>query len=184
MQALKSGHVQFDIGEHYEKMSFRNRYVIAGGNGMVRLSIPLQAGRGQRTAMKNVAIANSDKWQQNHWRTLVSAYSRAPYWEYYASMLEDLYKQEFALLKDFNEATIRFVARQLKLSIVFETSGQYIQAGESCIDLRAVKPATAIASTFRPYHQVFEERNGFLPNLSILDLLFAEGPYSAKVLEG
>lgn len=182
MQALKAEKIVFDIGEHYEKMSFRNRYIIAGGNGLVRLSIPLQAGRDQRTAMHEVAIANKEQWQQNHWRTLVSAYSRAPYWEYYAPLLQDLYHKQYTLLTDFNAASMAFITQQLKLELNVETSKQYIEANKVAIDMRPIKPAAIINGTFHNYHQVFAERLGFLPNLSILDLLFAEGPYAKQLL--
>jgi len=184
MHALKADKICFDLGEHFEKMSFRNRYVIAGSSGEIRLSIPLLAGRDQRLAMKEVAIANTERWQQNHWRTLVSAYSRAPYWEYYAPQLEVLYRKEYKLLSDFNAASIRFVAQQLKLEMLSTTSTDYLEASENDMDLRSIKPATKLDTIFTPYHQVFEARHGFLPNLSILDLLFAEGPYAVRVLMG
>lgn len=182
MQALKAEKIVFDVGEHFEKMSFRNRYIIAGGNGLVRLSIPLQAGRDQRTAMHEVGIANSENWQQNHWRTLVSAYSRAPYWEYYAPLLRDLYHKQYALLTDFNAASIAFIAQQLKLHLNIETSQQYVEVNAEAIDLRSIKPTTVLTTSFFAYHQVFEDKHGFLTNLSILDLLFAEGPYAKQLL--
>src|SRR5688572_763281 len=84
--------VCWDLGEHFEKMSYRNRFIISAANGPLKLSIPLQGGRDQRAAMKDILVSNDQDWQKQHWRTLVSAYNRSPYFEFYAISLEQLFK--------------------------------------------------------------------------------------------
>lgn len=171
--------ITFDNAEHFEKMSYRNRYRIQGANNPVQLSIPLVAGRDQRTPMAAVAIASHERWQVQHWRTLVSIYRRSPFWEYYEPSLAELFNNPFTELTAFNLASYQWVARQLKLSIPLAETDTFVAtcpAGTS--DLRHMKPATeqALHARFPHYYQVFADRIGFQPNLSILDLLFSEGP--------
>jgi hypothetical protein len=81
--ALQSSKILLDEHEHFEKMSFRNRYMLAGANGVITLSIPLQEGRQQRKPMSEIKICNKTDWQKVHWRTLQSVYNRSPYFEFY-----------------------------------------------------------------------------------------------------
>jgi WbqC-like protein len=183
-QVMNADEVIFDGAEHFQKMSYRNRYRISGANNSVLLSIPLVNGRDQRTPAKDVRIFNGASWQKQHWRTLVSVYSRTPYFEHYAESLKPLFDAEYDLLIDFNRASITWVARHLKFK--FQTSETAIYTKEyppGVIDLRNFKEKTG-AGEFRKYYQVFEDRLGFIPNLSILDLLFSEGPGTVQMLKG
>jgi hypothetical protein len=170
--------------EHYQKVSFRNRCNIAGPNGRITLSVPLSKGKNQRTVMKDVKISNEEKWQSLHWKTLVSAYRRSPWFEYFEADLENLYTKPFEYLLDWNIACLEWVNKQIGLSVPVTFTNEYqkevttpgvIDARESVLPM----PAT----TSEPlYTQVFQERIGFIPNLSILDLLFCEGKQSLKKL--
>ncbi|HRO42319.1 MAG TPA: WbqC family protein [Flavipsychrobacter sp.] len=196
-QVLQTEKVVFDVNEHFEKMTYRNRYHIAGANGLLKMSIPIQGGREHKSAMGNTRIANQDKWQQQHWRTLISAYSNAPYFEFYCSALEELFIRKFEWLADFNLATIHWLKQQLQISFEEQNTNAFQkQYPDATCDLRNSKsetqrsPSIIHTSTFQLsnlptvqlYQQVFQERTGFLPNLSLLDLLFAEGPYALKWL--
>lgn len=175
--------IMFDIAEHFEKMTYRNRYAIAGANGKIQLSIPLVCGRNQRTPMADVMIYNKENWQVQHWRTLVSVYRRSPYFEHYEHSLESLYNTPFEKLTDFNLASIQWLKKQLHLSFTEEVATRYEKHyAEGTTDIRSLKPAVEkkAMDNFPVYYQVFTERTGFLPNLSILDLLFSEGPYSMR----
>lgn len=173
--------ITFDKAEHFEKMSYRNKYRISGANNPIQLSIPLVNGRQQRCAMKDVQIFNDGKWQVQHWRTLVSVYKQTPYWEFYEQSLQILFETPYTSLIAFNMATFRWAQQQLKLKTPFEETDKYIATYPSEItDLRHIKPSKEIEQlgNFPRYYQVFEDRIGFLPNLSILDLLFSEGPHA------
>lgn len=176
--------LQLDNAEHFQKMSYRNRYYVAGGNGQIQLSVPLVHGRNQRIPVRDVQISNDVRWQVQHWRTIVSAYKRAPYFEYYEPSLSSLFNAQFHLLADFNMATIQWIKEQLKYPIQIEITNEYIKTYPAdVVDLRTMKPAEEQNKPgFPPYYQLFNERHGFLPNLSILDLLFAEGTYAAQWL--
>jgi hypothetical protein len=181
---LAAGNVCFDRGEHFAKMSYRNRYYITGGNGLIQLNVPLTKGREQRTAMGGVGISNKENWQVQHWRTLVSVYNRSPYFQHYELSLKEVFEREFTSLADFNLASIEWLRKQLKADIQVSFADSFQKDyGAGYIDLRHMKPGIEREPVIdAPYYQAFNERNGFLPNLSMLDLLFAEGPYAVRWL--
>ncbi|MEI8279723.1 MAG: WbqC family protein [Bacteroidota bacterium] len=184
--SLDADTVCFDKAEHFQKMSLRNRYYIAAANSVVTLSIPLLHGRNQRTEMQDVHICNKDKWQMQHWRTLTSAYNRSPYFSYYAHSLQILFEQEYATIIDFNLASVHWLKEQLQIhweeAILNTFKKNYDDAN---YDLRIMYARGLInnkSDSFPTYYQVFQDRNGFIPDLSMLDLLFAEGPYALNWL--
>lgn len=176
--------VTFDYAEHFEKRSYRNRYYITGANGLIQLSIPLEKGRNQRTAMKDVSIDYSERWQIQHWRTIFSVYGNAPFFEFYASMLQPLFEKEYEFLSDFSMDTIHWVKQQLNVNFEKGVANVY-QSNYDGVDIRkSFKPGienTALKEQGL-YYQLFEERNGFYPNLSILDILFSEGPAALGII--
>ncbi len=162
-----------DGHEHFGKMSERNRYRICGANNSILLSIPLVKGREQRTAMKDILIANSYNWQVQHWRTITSVYNRSPFFAHYEPSLYKLYSQQYDMLTDFCLDSLKWCFTHLNLSMALEHTSQYQHSYPGSTDLRTLKKFEAAAT---PYYQVFQDRIGFIPGLSILDLLFSEGP--------
>jgi hypothetical protein len=201
--SYKFSNIVFDQYEYYQKMSFRNRCQIAGAEGMINLSVPLAKGRDQKTIMKDVKISDRDNWQDQHWKTILSCYSRSPWFEYYRDGLEDLYLRPFVFLLDWNLHCFEWTIRALQMPVKFSLTDEYRKFYDETdwIDLRGRllpkdrdqlldipvlgNEIAATEETRRPvrYRQVFEERTGFLPNLSILDLLFCEGKRAAAFLE-
>lgn len=179
--------VLLDYAEHFRKMSFRNRYLIAGPDGVVTLSVPVAEGRQQRRSMGSVRTDARDKWQIRQWRTLQSTYNRSPYFEFYAHQLEPLFSRPYELLVDFNRDSIEIVAQLLGLRPEIRTVTEYTPVpADGVLDLRnefLCKAYEAKLEPTKPYHQVFSDRTGFLPNLSILDLLFNEGPAARGYLQ-
>jgi len=100
----KTSNIIFEQYEFYQKMSFRNRCQVAGSQGRINLSIPLAKGRDQRTLMKDVRIAGTYHWQDQHWKTILACYSRSPWFEFYRDELEPLYRKPFTFLLDWNLA--------------------------------------------------------------------------------
>jgi len=176
--------ILLDEQEHFEKMSFRNRYMVAGADGVLTLSIPLQAGRQQRKAMKEVVICNKTRWQIQHWRTLVSIYGRAPYFEHYAPALAPLFEQPFEYLTEFSKAGITSLQGMLRMTNPVRITAAYCRDyPEASGDLRhQIRTNNYSEGSYRHYYQTFGERHGFLPNLSILDLLFSEGPAASGLI--
>ncbi|MGE7777345.1 WbqC family protein [Chitinophaga sp. NPDC101104] len=178
--------VRFERMEHYQKVSFRNRCYIAGPNGMILLSVPLVKGKNQRTVMKDVRISNLEPWQQLHWKTLTSAYRRSPWFEYFEPELEMLYEKEFEYLLDWNLACFEFANRALGFAPLVEMTDAFekdYNNDTTILDFRDKMVPGQVPENPVEYTQVFGERTGFLPNLSILDLLFCEGKRGLELLK-
>lgn len=183
-QVVQAGSVLWDGKEHFEKMSYRNRYYIATASGALTLSIPIEQGRDQRAVMEDINISYREDWQKQHWRTIVSAYGRSPYFSHYEPELEPLFTTRYEKLYNYNLATIHWLLKQLRVSLEEHTTDSYQKKYEGAVaDLRLLKPKDEItAAAFKPYTQVFADRTGFLTNMSMLDLLFSEGPYALQYL--
>lgn len=176
-----------DDGEHYVKQTLRNRCYIATPDGAQALTIPVVRSGAARTAVGDIRISDHGNWRRLHWQALVSAYESSPYFEYYADDFRPLYCRKFDFLADFNEVLRHVVLDALQLDIPVRRTAEYIaEVPAGAVDLRTLtgKPAggNGMAVNFPSYYQVFAGRTGFLPNLSIVDLLFNMGPESRLVL--
>lgn len=185
--AIDTECIMFDVSEHFEKMSYRNRYYITGANGLIQLNIPLSKGRNQRTAMKDVLIDHTDNWQQTHIRTIKSVYGRAAYYDFFMPELEGILSKEYRSIYQFSKETIHWLKKSLNIAFEEEEVNEFQAEYRGIKDIRKkFKPAAekqAIAQEYGLYYQLFQERNGFIPNLSVLDLLFSEGPAAAAILK-
>ncbi len=173
-----------DIYEIYRKMSFRNRCLIAGAQGIISLSVPLQQGRNQQVPMNEVRISDSEKWQSRHFKSIRSAYNKSPFFDFYQDELAAIYQLPFDRLADWNICCLEWVKEKLawRTGIRFTESATPYQR-DGVRDLRnRVLPKNFMEWNPVKYRQVFEERTGFFPNLSILDLLFNCGPRTSELL--
>ena len=178
--------IKIEQYDSYQKMSFRNRSVVAGSNGVVDLSVPLESGRNQRGLMKDVRISHLSNWQVQHLRTIESCYSRSPYFEYYRDGIWELLKKKQSFLLDMNLEILNWLKKVLKFSgEVSLTDGYEKHYPEDVIDLRNhfLPKKRLEQNPGFVYTQVFEDRIGFQPNLSILDLLCCLGPESRRLME-
>ncbi len=179
--SYKYSHILIEQCESYQKMSFRNRCRIAGAEGAVDLSIPIAGGRDQKVPMKEVRIAGGRSWQAQHWKTIVSCYSRSPWFDYYRDGLQKLFAEPAEFLLDWDLRCLEWSLRVLGMDrpILLTDAYEKVYDVEAGADWRGrISPKSlenwGVADVAR-YRQVFEERIGFIPNLSILDLLFCEG---------
>jgi hypothetical protein len=169
--------------ENFQKMTYRNRCLVSGSNGIVNLTIPLQKGREQKSLIREIKIDNSQNWQKQHWRTILSSYSRAPFFEYYADGIRELIYRPHQFLFDLDLEIVEWLKKVLKLSVQFELTSsykkEYREAGELDLRNRWLPKNRGDenngGSEQERYTQVFEDKFGFIPNLSILDLLFCKG---------
>lgn len=176
-------YVQFDgiyieKHENFVKSTGRNRCEIAAANGRQTLTIPLAGGRDHHRKCTDTKIAYINNWQDNHWHSIKSAYGSAPYFEFYAHIFQKFYEKEHVYLFDFNLGLLNAVISVLKLKKQFEFTTEYQKTPAGIADLRAITKDETEALKQPRYLQVFEERHGFLPNLSMLDLIFNLGPQS------
>lgn len=175
-----------DGGAPFVKQTFRNRAIIATENGTQTLTIPVV--HQGRQAMRDVRISEHGNWRHLHWNALVSAYRKSPFFEYYADDFERFYRQKEGFLLDFNLQLHALISELLGLErAVRIVENCAVETGENTIaDIRAMAEPGRLASfscdVAGPYYQVFALRNGFIPNLSVVDLLFNMGPEGLIVL--
>lgn len=174
--------IEIEWFEHLPKQTGRSRCKIYSPNGALILSIPLVK-RNHRQSMREVKISYDYDWLKLHWRTLESAYRRSPFFEYYEDDLRPFYHttDKYQYLVDFNEVIQQKIMELLNLKKEYVFTSEYIQTLQNKRDYRALfsqKNPETNDTEFQilPYMQVFESKHGFIPNLSIVDLLFNTGP--------
>ena len=175
--------------DHYVKQTYRNRCNIAGPEGVLSLSVPIIRPDTPKCAMKDIRISDHGNWRHLHWNAIESAYNNTPFFEYYKDDLRPFYENKYTFLADFNEELRCKICELMDISPVVEhTASYHTDFLPDEADYREVihpkKDYTEVDKDFlpKPYYQVFESRHGFLPNLSVIDLLFNMGPESVLVL--
>lgn len=181
--------VYLECHENYGKRSYRNRCHISGANGLLRLSVPLQKGKNQQTPIRKVRIAYEESWQAQHWQSIQSAYGSAPFFEFYADYFRPVFEQKYEFLFDWNRALLVQTLELLQLPQT-ECSPQFWhKPPDDVLDFRnTISPKDAPGAKDhyfepQPYVQIFADKHGFQPNLSILDLLFCTGPEALVTLQ-
>jgi len=170
--------------ETYPKQTYRNRCCIYSSNGLQTLSIPVIRIFGNHTKTKDVKISYSTHWQMNHWRSLESAYNASPFFLHYEDKLFPFYSKKYEYLLDYNFEMLEMILKVLKIKNKISITDQYNKSFFNGVDLREKIHPKKERIIFTPrYSQVFEERHGFIPNLSIIDLLFNEGPETIHYLK-
>ena len=175
--------------DHYQKQTYRNRCVIAAPDGPLSLTVPIEKPNTQKAFMRDIRISDHGNWRHLHWNAIESAYNHTPFFEYYKDDFRPFYEKKFDFLVDYNEQLCQLVCQLIDIDTSFQRTKSYIaEPSNTIIDLRdAIHPKKEVMddASFSavPYYQVFQERLGFLPNLSIIDLLFNMGPEAILVLQ-
>lgn len=175
--------VYFEVSDNYQKQSFRNRTEIYSANGKLALTVPVSYSQKNRQQYKDITIANDDLWQQQHLKSLQSSYSMSPFFEFYIDDLMPLFENQFNYILDFNLKCFEVLKDCLQLDIITKSTETFEKEPKSKTDYRPLVHRNYKTTTFEPYTQVFTEKHGFIPNLSILDLLFNEGPNTELYLK-
>ncbi|NCB18602.1 MAG: hypothetical protein EOM61_03165 [Bacteroidia bacterium] len=170
----------------YCKQSYRNRCHIYGANGLLPLYIPVCRAKGYSREIGEVKIDNSDNWQIKHWRAIVSAYNSSPFFDYFKDDLHGFYHQKYESLFEFNTSLLKVLLELLGLpaEIRFTDSFKSYEYGDfrELVHPKKESPLIYPNNQKGRYHQVFALKSGFIPNLSVIDLLFNEGPESLDYL--
>lgn len=183
LQHFKDESILIEQEEHFPKQTFRNRTRIAGPNGILDLTVPIKKNKGSKghTPYKDIRIANDDNWQRIHWLSLETCYRSSAYFEFYEDEFAPFYQKKFDFLIDYNQQLLNVLLKLLKFPLDYNFTDEYEKTYLGLVDLRGeMHPKKPSAYQNKPYYQVFEDRIGYLPNLSMVDLLFNQGPQAMK----
>lgn len=181
---IKAETTVLEVHDNYQKQTYRNRCYIYAANGKLQLSVPVVFSQKNRQKYSEVKIANDYQWQDNHFKSLESAYRTSPFYEYYIDELQPLFTENFDYILDFNLKCFEVICECLQLEISTSKTEIFEREPQDVKDYRGLvnaKKENIIA--LEPYNQVFYTKHGYINNLSILDLLFNEGPNAISYLE-
>ena len=182
-----TGTAYIEAYDNYIKQTYRNRCVIADANGPLSLTIPTEKTAEGKCLMRDIRISDHGNWRHQHWNALEAAYRHTPFFQYYEDDFRPFYEQKITFLYDFNLQLTQLVCGLIGIDIRLLPTGEYQKNPDGMADFRTLitpKASWEEDAMFRPmeYYQVFREKHGFIPNLSIADLLFNMGPESIIVL--
>ena len=172
----------FEVHDNFQKQTYRNRCTIATANGKQALTVPIQHSKGVKLKTSEINIDYKENWQLQHLRAIETAYSSSPFFEFYIDDLLPIFQTEYEKLLDLNFATHEFISDAIQLEIPYEASVEFEMNPKNDFRWLAIAKGKKQFNLTR-YIQVFEPKLGFLSNLSILDLLFMEGPNALNYLQ-
>ncbi len=178
---IKSKQIILETNDFFEKQTYRTRCHIYSPNGLLMMNIPIKHQKKEHQYTKDVVLENDFAWQKNHFKTIQNSYRSSPYFEYYEDEIENLYREKEQFLLDFILKSIELSYKLLQIHLNYQNTETFEKLPPD--DFRYLIDAKKESTTnFKSYIQVFHAKHGFIPNLSILDLLFNEGPNSANYL--
>ena len=168
-----------EVCESFQKQTYRNRCLIATAQGVQALTVPVEGSKANRL-VADLRISDHGNWRHQHWQAITSAYGDSPFLEYYEDDLRPFFfEHQWERLVDFNDAIVRRMCELLDIHPVLKNTTEFERVVGFADYREAISPKHPLPDpefVSRPYYQVFSQRHGFLPNLSILDLLLNMGP--------
>lgn len=170
--------------ETYRKQTQRNHCHIYGPNGKQQLTIPVEKPGGNHTLTRDVRISDHEPWQRTHWRSIETAYNNSPFFLFYRDFFEPFYLKKHTFLLDFDQELLNQIISILKIPVKIEFTSRFEKTPAELTDLRNIRLTAAESFQTGGYHytQVFEPARGFIPGLSILDILFNLGPETKQYI--
>ena len=181
----QSEKIVFEMEDNFQKQTNRNRTYIYSPNGIQLLNIPVKHSKQRHQKTKDVKIETDFDWQKQHFKSLEAAYRSSPFFEFFEDVIRPIFEKKHNYLMDLNLETLAIVSKCLRMKLEYGTTTEYFHEVDSNVtmDLRRLANGKKDHSQFEPYTQVFEEKQGFLNNLSVLDVLFNEGKYALDYLK-
>lgn len=184
-EIVNASRVWMEAEENFPKQTYRNRCIICEANGPMNLVVPVQRGPEVKIKTKDIKLAWDKNWMTVHKRAIESAYRNSPFYEYYIDYLQPFFEKKHTYLMEYNHDMLCTLLKLIHLSVSVEFTTRFEHSPENMRDLRyEITPKKEPNNIHLPaYTQVFSEKFGFIPNLSILDLLFNVGPDSLAYLK-
>lgn len=179
---IEAKSVTFEVEDTFQKQTNRNRMHIHSPNGIQMLNISVKHS-GSNDKFKDIKIDNQYNWQKNHFKSLEAAYKNSPFYEYFVDDIRPIFEKKHEFMLDLNFEIFELVNDALGISLPFEKTTEYFHEVTDKKDFRYLVNGKKDTTQIEPYTQVFDDKNGFINNLSILDLLFNEGRYAVDYLK-
>ena len=181
----QSEEITFEIEDNFQKQTNRNRTYIYSPNGIQLLNIPVKHSKLSHQKTKDIQIENDFEWQKQHFKSLEAAYRSSPFFEYFEDDIRPIFEKKHTFLLDLNFETFDFILKSMRLKLEYETTTEYFQEVDTTIitDFRELANGKKDTSKFESYTQVFDDKHGFINNLSVLDVLFNEGKFALDYLK-
>jgi hypothetical protein len=175
----------FEIEDNFQKQTNRNRTYIYSPNGIQLLNIPVKHSKESHQKTKDIQIETDFDWQKQHFKSLEAAYRSSPFFEFFEDDLRPIFEKKYNFLLDLNFETLEIVSKCLRMKLEYTTTTEYFHEVDSneYKDFRTLVNGKKDSSSFESYTQVFDDKYGFINNLSVLDLLFNEGKYALDYLK-
>ncbi|MGG7035916.1 MAG: WbqC family protein [Flavobacterium sp.] len=175
--------ITFEMEDNFQKQTNRNRMYIYSPNGVQLLNIPVKHSKETHQKTKDIKLETAFDWQKQHFKSLEAAYRSSPFFEYFEDEIIGIFEKKHTFLMDLNFETIEMVAKCLRMDLSYNKTEEFFREANGLTDFRHLADGKKDKSNFEPYPQVFQEKEGFLNNLSVLDLLFNEGRYAMDYLK-
>ncbi|WP_395050105.1 WbqC family protein [Flavobacterium sp.] len=177
--------IVFEMEDNFQKQTNRNRTYIYSPNGIQLLNIPVKHSKQIHQKTKDIKIETDFEWQKQHFKSLEAAYRSSPFFEYFEDDIRPIFEKKYDFLMDLNFETMSFISKCLRMKLEYETTSEYFHEVDSntILDFRILADGKKDNYQFETYTQVFDDKHGFLKNLSVLDLIFNEGKYALDYLK-
>lgn len=175
--------IVLETHDNFQKQTNRNRMYIYSPNGLQLLNIPIKHSKQAHQKTKDIQIENAFDWQKQHFKSLEAAYRSSPFFEYFEDTIHPIFQKKHQFLLDLNIETLEIINSCMRINFTFKKTEEYWHSSPIENDFRSLADGKKDQNSFDKYPQVFQEKKGFLNNLSILDLLFNEGKFALEYLK-
>lgn len=179
----QSESIALEMEDNFQKQTNRNRMYIYSPNGIQLLNVPIKHSKEIHQKTKDVRIENDFGWQKQHFKSLEAAYRSSPFFEYFEDDIQVIFEKKYTFLMDLNLEAMTLVSKCLRMAFDYQTTSEYFREPNDFTDFRNLVNGKKDVTIIEAYTQVFEDKHGFINNLSILDLLFNEGRYALDYLK-
>ena len=180
----QSENITFEIEDNFQKQTNRNRTYIYSPNGIQLLNIPIKHSKENRQKTKDIRIDKDFDWQKQHFKSFEAAYRSSPFFEFFEDDIRPIFEKKHEFLLDLNFEALEIVFKCLRMKVEYSETTEYFHEVDhnTSRDFRHLVEGKKDTLEFGKYTQVFDDKFGFINNLSVLDLLFNEGKYAIDYL--